>query len=47
MNECKYWECNLKDKTCIGYGTVVCPICLQEPSKCKCENKDNCFKIYN
>ena len=45
MNECKHWACNLKDNTCIGCGTVVCPICLKETSDCKCENKDNYCKI--
>ena len=39
MNECKYWTYNLKDNTCIGCGNVICPICLQEPSNCRCENK--------
>jgi hypothetical protein len=45
MNECKHWGCNLKNNTCIGCGNVICPICLQEPSDCRCENKDNCCKI--
>jgi hypothetical protein len=40
MNECKHWACNLKKNTCIGCGTVICRICLQEPSYCKCENKE-------
>ena len=47
MNECKHWAYNLKDNTCIGCGTVVCPICMQEPFDCKCENKDNCCKMYD
>jgi hypothetical protein len=47
MNECKHWACNLKNNTCIGCGTIICPNCLQEPFDCKCENKDNCCKIPN
>jgi len=43
----KHWVCNLKNNTCIGCGTIICPICLQEPFDCKCENKDNCCKIPN
>ena len=47
MNECKHWAYKLKDNTCIGCGTIVCPTCFKEPSDCKCENKDNCCKIFN
>ena len=45
MSECKHWACNLKNNTCIEYGNVICSICLQEQTDCKCENKDNCCKI--
>ena len=27
MNECKHWACNLKNNTCIGCITVICPLC--------------------
>ena len=45
MNECKHWACNLKNNTCNGCGKAICPNCLQEPSYCKCDNKENCCKI--
>lgn len=45
MNECKHWDCNLKNNSCIGSGTVICPLCLKEPLNCKYENKDNCCDI--
>jgi hypothetical protein len=43
MNECKHSACNLKNNTCTGSGTVICPISLKEPLDCRCENKDNSF----
>lgn len=45
MNGCKHWACNLKNNTYIGCGKVICPNCLQEPSYCRCGNKENCCKI--
>ena len=47
MNECKHWACNLKNNTCNGCGKAICPNCLQEPSYCRCDNKENCCKDSN
>ena len=41
-NTCSHWACNKADNTCVGCGTIICPICLKEPVNCKCENKDIC-----
>lgn len=45
MNQCKHWACNLKNKSCVGCGIIICPNCLREPSDCRCDNKDNCCKV--
>lgn len=41
-NTCSHWACNKADNTCVGCGTIICPICLKEPANCKCEGKDIC-----
>lgn len=43
-DRCIHWACNKADNTCVGCGAVICPTCLKEPKKCKCENKDICCK---
>jgi hypothetical protein len=46
MSECKHWACNLRNNTCIGCGTTICPNCLEEPPDCRCDNKyDDCCKV--
>ena len=39
-NRCNHWACNKYNNTCVGCGTLVCPMCLKEPDDCRCENKE-------
>lgn len=44
-NKCSHWACNKYNNTCVGCGTVICPLCLEEPYKCECDNKEECCKL--
>lgn len=44
LSGCKHWGCNKADNTCVGCGIIICPICLQEPNNCNCENKEECCR---
>jgi hypothetical protein len=47
MNNCNHWACNMSNNRCVGCGTTICPLCLQEPENCKCEDRKDCCINYH